>query len=391
VSVHLTWLRFAWAGALALAAAACGGSTAVTEVSGPDAVRCQTTVSSPPAALPAGGARLTLTVTAARECAWTAASEASWLQVSPGSGQGGSAITLTVAANPEPRARTGALVLNDNRLSLTQEAAPCRYTVSPLDLRFSNGGGRITVQVSTLAGCSWRASAGDAWARVAPDSGTGGGTVEVEVPRNTSVARSTTLRIADAAVNVQQDAAGTTPSPGPAPPPGPTPPPPEPGTPACTGSIEPDSRSFEAAGGDGLVAVVALPTCSWTTSSNAGWISILTGGGIGPGLVRYRVAANTSATERTATLTIAGRGHTVRQAGAAASEERRVDFRGVASHVAGACPTVSFAAAGYIVVTDAETRWKGEDCRDLRNGVEVKVEGTLANGRVRASKVEIND
>src|SRR5688500_8851321 len=62
---------------VAMLAVTCGGSTTtITELSGPDAVRCQTEVSAAPSTIPAAGNRVTLTVLAARECAWTASSEA---------------------------------------------------------------------------------------------------------------------------------------------------------------------------------------------------------------------------------------------------------------------------------------------------------------------------
>jgi len=57
--------------------------------------------------------------------------------------------------------------------------------------------------------------------------------------------------------------------------------------------------------------------CSWTAvSNNPEWIIITSGSsGIGNGRVNYEVAANTSTTSRTGTMTIAGETFTVTQEG----------------------------------------------------------------------------
>ena len=68
------------------------------------------------------------------------------------------------------------------------------------------------------------------------------------------------------------------------------------------------------AGATGSVGVTAGSGCTWSATSNAGWIA-LTGatGGTGNGSVPYSVAANTGSA-RTGTLTVAGLTYTVNQA-----------------------------------------------------------------------------
>jgi hypothetical protein len=90
-------------------------------------------------------------------------------------------------------------------------------------------------------------------------------------------------------------------------------------TSTCTYSISPSSQSFASAGGTGGVTVTAGVGCAWTAVSNASWIHVTSGAsGSGNGTVAYSVDANTSASARTATMTIAGRTFTVTQSGAAA-------------------------------------------------------------------------
>ena len=100
--------------------------------------------------------------------------------------------------------------------------------------------------------------------------------------------------------------------------------------PACTYSISPASLAFGASGGSGTVSVTAGAGCSWAAASNVSWITITSGAsGSGGGSAGYSVAANTSSTSRTGTLTVAGQTHTVTQAGAAPSGPPQLRTGGV--------------------------------------------------------------
>jgi len=88
------------------------------------------------------------------------------------------------------------------------------------------------------------------------------------------------------------------------------------GATSCSYSISPSERSISANGGTGSVNVTAPNGCAWTAASNASWITITSGSsGSGNGTVNYSVAQNTSAAQRTGTMTIAGQTFTVTQAG----------------------------------------------------------------------------
>jgi hypothetical protein len=88
----------------------------------------------------------------------------------------------------------------------------------------------------------------------------------------------------------------------------------------CTYSISSPGASFSAAGGTGSVNVTTQSSCVRTASSGASWLTITSGGsGTGSGTVQYSVAANTSASPRTASSTIAGNVFTVTQAGTSSS------------------------------------------------------------------------
>ncbi|HWN97660.1 MAG TPA: immunoglobulin domain-containing protein, partial [Blastocatellia bacterium] len=79
-------------------------------------------------------------------------------------------------------------------------------------------------------------------------------------------------------------------------------------------SLSSSGQSFPSAGGTNTLTVLVGGSCAWTAVSNAGWITITSGGtGSGTGPVNYRVLADTGAA-RTGTMTIAGLTFTVTQA-----------------------------------------------------------------------------
>jgi hypothetical protein len=281
--------------------------------------RCQTTFggSAPPVA--SGGGRVEVPVVAARECSWTAASEASWLAVSPASGQGEAPLTLTITANTVPSTRSAAVVVNSQRLSVTQEAAPCQYEVSPRTHTVDPAAATVSVRVTTHANCAWTASGGEHWARLSTTSGSGEGNAGIRVEANTGGQRSAQFTVAGQQVTVTQQRfvppapqppAPGPPGPSPAPQPPPTTPPPAP----CSYALSPNEREFDRGGGTGSVSVSAASGCSWSASSNASWIVVVAGGGSGSGQVFYFVTRLTGNQDgRTGTISVAGSTHTVRQ------------------------------------------------------------------------------
>lgn len=86
----------------------------------------------------------------------------------------------------------------------------------------------------------------------------------------------------------------------------------------CSYSISPSTYSYEDEGGTGTVTVDASNnSCNREASSNDTWISITSGtSGTGDGTVGYSVSSNTSSSDRTGTMTIAGETFTVSQDGA---------------------------------------------------------------------------
>src|SRR5688572_24320720 len=167
----------------------------------------------------------------------------------------------------------------------------CSSAITPTSVSLAGAASTGTVAVSGVTGCAWSASSSASWITITGGaSGSGNGTVSYSVTTNASTtSRSGSLSIAGHTFSVTQ--AG-----------------------GCTFSISPGATTVSAAAATGTVAVTGMTGCAWTATSSASWITI-TGGasGSGNGSVGYSIAANTTTSARTGTVTIAGRTFTVTQ------------------------------------------------------------------------------
>ena len=236
-----------------------------------------------PGSVAAGGARVAASVTTTRECGWTVSTDSSWIRTDPTAGQGETPLTVVVDENQAAARRSGTITINDTRLTLTQEPAPCRYALDRPGVRVSAEGGQVLVTVSAVAGCGWG------------------------------------------------------------------------------------------------------------TSSDAMWVQVVRGGGSGSGTAELHADTNRGA-ERRASLTIAGLPFVIEQTAMSnnPTQSSPISFKGTVANLTGSCPSLAFTAAGRPVRTDAATHFKGGDCRDMSNGTETDIDGTVgAGGVVYASKIEL--
>jgi hypothetical protein len=235
--------RRAFLGAtLLIGAAACSISSACssseTSVSGTaptTVVRCQVSVSSSaPSPIPATGGSGALNVSTARDCTWSVATDSSWVSLTGArDGQGSGSVPFSVGANPAASQRSATITVGSESVPLSQAAAPCHFSLSRAADTAPAAGGRLTVDVSTLAGCAWSASSGASWIAIASgQSGNASGTVAMTVAANTGSARSGQVTIAGQPYKVSQAAPADSPAPTPTPQPTPAPPPPPPPPPA---------------------------------------------------------------------------------------------------------------------------------------------------------------
>jgi len=303
-------------GALLLFSAGCG-SSANTSITAPSttAARCGVKISNMTPAVPATGGTGSVSVDTARDCSWSARADTSWITLSGTSGQGAGTLSYSVAANERGTQRRGSVTVSDQHVDVVQEAAPCKYEVTPSSREVGSSGGEVTIDLAATPGCTWTAAGDREWIAVAPSTGEGSAEVRLSVGANTGAARSATLTIAGRTVTVTQ-AAASGPAPPPAPPtptPSPTPgPSPEP-PPTCSPTVSPTTKATGAAGEEVIVSVTAPAGCAWTSTSLVDWIVVASGAsGIGNASVRLAVAPNSGAA-RTGTVTVAGRQVTITQ------------------------------------------------------------------------------
>jgi hypothetical protein len=202
-----------------------GCTSATTSVAAPSApAKCQITATIQPSSFSHSGGRGTIAVRAARECAWSVASSASWIAIAgAGTGQGDAVVDYSVSENPAPSGRSATVAVEEVRLAVSQAAAPCTYQLDPGDETIGAGGGTVGFRVATLSGCTWTAASRASWISVtAGSSGSASGTVQLRVDANSGPFREGSVSLADRAFVVRQAAFA---SPAPAPPPAPPPPP----------------------------------------------------------------------------------------------------------------------------------------------------------------------
>jgi hypothetical protein len=99
--------------------------------------------------------------------------------------------------------------------------------------------------------------------------------------------------------------------------------------------------------------------------------------------VQYRVLRNIGLM-RTGAILIAGRSHAIEQQGAT------VTLKGRVSSFSGTCPSLNFRVEGRSVTTDARTKFTDGTCGDMRNGIEVEIDGEVqSTGLIYAINIEV--
>src|ERR1043166_1963740 len=200
-------IRPALAVALFCAALLAACTSAQTSVTAPTADKCAVTASSSPSAFTATGGSGALTISTARDCTWAVSTSTTWVSLSGTEGQGEASLPYSVAPNPAPAARTGAIVVGSQSIQLSQAAAPCRFSLSRTDASIAFGGGRLSFDITTLTGCSWSASSDASWIAVSSgQSGNANGTVTLDVAANSGADRVGHINVAGQIYTVSQGA-----------------------------------------------------------------------------------------------------------------------------------------------------------------------------------------
>jgi len=237
------------------------------------------------------------TVTVTSNTSWTATSSASWLTVSPASGTNNGTITAVAAANTSTSQRTATITVSGTgvtaqTISVTQAgAAENNYlTVSPSSLSYTATGENKTVSV--YSNTSWTATSSASWLTISPASGSNNGTFTAIAAANTSSSqRTATITVSGTGVSAQTISvtqAGATEN--------------------SYLTVSPSSLSYTATGENKTVSVYS--NTSWNVVSSASWLTVSPASGSNNGTFTAIAAANTTSSQRTATITVSGNGAT---------------------------------------------------------------------------------
>ncbi|MBS1790829.1 MAG: putative Ig domain-containing protein [Acidobacteria bacterium] len=168
----------------------------------------------------------------------------------------------------------------------------CDAVFNPPSANFRMTGGTASISVILAGGCGWTASSTLPWVMIQSGaSGTGSGTVVINVAANSGAQRLGQITIAGKNYNISQE--------------GP-----------CTASLNPPVKNFTAAGGNAQVELITGSGCAWTVTKSPSdtWITINSAtSGTGPTFVDFSVAPNTGTALRVGLIVIAGQNFAIIQ------------------------------------------------------------------------------
>jgi hypothetical protein len=259
----------------------------------------------------AAGGAASVTIATTAGCEWTATSNAPWVTfTSAASGTGNGTVGLMVSTNAATDSRQASLSVAGRPVTLRQDGATpappkppvCDYSVSPVDTTVHWHVTGFSLSISTAPGCTWTVATSDGWLAVDRTAGSGPASIALSFPQFTEDAtRRGAVQIRWPTPTAGQNAWVT--------------------QEGCRYGFE-STASFPAAGGTRMLTVVTQPVstactigCPWTATSNASWIRVTSSmPRAGDDPFFYQVDANTGS-PRVGTITVAGRTHTVSQAG----------------------------------------------------------------------------
>jgi hypothetical protein len=245
--------------------------------------------------------------------------------------------------------------------------AKCQVQVGSTTTSFTADGGKGTLAVATTRECTWSVSTNASWVALANSNGQGDASVPYTVAANpVPASRAAEIAVSDATLQLNQAAA------------------------PCRFALSSAGTSVGPAAGQVTVQLSALTGCAWTAATDADWLTLIAGAsGNGNGAITMSVTAN-NGSARTAHMAAGDVLFTVTQGAAASGPPAPVRLSGTISALSGQCPAISFTVKATPVFAIGSTGYSGTKCKDLRNGDDAVVTGTVqADRRVLATLIEV--
>jgi hypothetical protein len=257
------------------------------------------------------GSSGTFTVSAPNDCAWTAASNASWLVLTGGGqGSGTGIVAYRVDRNNDIADRSAGIAVADKTFTVRQagDTSLCQYSVGPVDFSPCMPASSVTATMTTQAGCSWTITPSVPWLTIpSGTSGAGSSVITIVFSENYDAPRDGIAMVRwptpTAGQNIRIAQAG------------------------CTYAVSRSSFDFSAAVATGTFDVIqqSVPNtcggatqdrCVWSAVSDVPWITV--SGSMpraGDDRVSFTVASNETATPRVGRITVRDKVVVINQAG----------------------------------------------------------------------------
>ncbi|GHT19797.1 hypothetical protein AGMMS4957_04870 [Bacteroidia bacterium] len=216
---------------------------------------------------------------------WIVSSDAEWCTLISPSGTRDGKVTVVVGKNTTTSSRSATITVTTKTtartVTVTQEAANATLTLDQTAISAPSAAASYLIAVASNV--SWMVSSDAGWCTLSPPFGTNNGIITVNVGGNTTTnSRSATITVTAGAVTqtvtVTQAAANAT--------------------------LTLDQTSISATPATASYPIVVTSNSTWTVSSNVGWCTMRPLSGTGNGTITVSVAENTTASSRSAIITV---------------------------------------------------------------------------------------
>lgn len=129
-----------------------------------EAASCTFQITPAQAAFPAAGGSGTIHIGTA--CSWAASATAPWISLAPQrtlTGTGSADVAYTVAANGSSEARSAAIQISGESVTISQSGKDCTIGLSTNGIQVPGRGGTAIVQVTGSKGCRWEPQSDSPW------------------------------------------------------------------------------------------------------------------------------------------------------------------------------------------------------------------------------------
>jgi hypothetical protein len=232
-------------------------------------------------------------VTNNQTCAWTAISNADWIQLINDSGVGNGSVNYSCAHNDNLSSRTGTIAIQGKIITITQEGVICNFSLSNTSVNVPDHGASGTFTLITSSSkCNWKATSVPSWIQISPKFGVGTSTITFTCDDNLGVQRSGNIVINGITYTVNQAAI------------------------VCRYTLPVLSKLFSWRQSSSSFSFTSnSPNCSWIATTNVDWLTISPTSGSGSGTINFStIGDNSTGVARIGSINVGGQTFTVTQA-----------------------------------------------------------------------------